>query len=87
MIWRKRHPRGKPRPTEETTRMPTTLGVPVREVTTEDLAAAQKAAHDAAVELHQARERRPKIDDLVDKIDMINRENGFAELIRRAFGS
>lgn len=67
--------------------MPTTLDTPVRDTMPAEIAEAQAAAHEAALELHEARSRRPKIDTLVEKIDTINRENGFSDMIRRAFGS
>jgi hypothetical protein len=87
MIWHKRNKRGQePRPTEEQP-MPTTAETPVRETTPEDIARAEAAARRAALELHAARERREKIDELADEIQLLNRENGFSDLIRRAFGS
>lgn len=87
MRWRKRKSRDEEsRPTQERD-MPTTTDTPVRETTPEEIRRAEQAAALAAVSLHEARLRRNRIDDLADEIKAINRENGFAEMIRRAFGS
>lgn len=67
--------------------MPTTAEVPVRETTPEDIADAEQAAREAALSLHEARQQRPKIDRLADAIEKANRDNGFSDLVRRAFGS
>jgi hypothetical protein len=87
MIWRKRNKRGgQPRQAEER-QMPTTLDTPVRETSPEDIRRAEQAANLAALSLHEARERAPRINDLADQIRRLNRENGFADMIRNAFGS
>ena len=67
--------------------MPTTAEQPVRDTSPEDIAKAEAAAKLAALDLHAARERREKIDILADEIKRLNRENGFSEIVRRAFGS
>lgn len=55
--------------------------------TEEDLRRAEQAARVAALHLQAARDRRRDVDDKVTRITSLNRENGFAELIRNAFGS
>jgi hypothetical protein len=45
------------------------------------------AARAAAVELHEARRLRAKIDRTADRIDTETSKNGFVPLIRQAFGS
>jgi hypothetical protein len=55
--------------------------------TQEDLDRAEQAARIAALHLQEARDRRQDVDDRVTRIASLNRENGFAELIRNAFGS
>jgi hypothetical protein len=87
MSWLKRTRRGQqPRPTGEQA-MPTTADVPIRTTTEDELARAQAAAQRAALDLHAARQRRDKINELAEEIRRLNRENGFSELIRRALGS
>jgi hypothetical protein len=86
-FWRRRTTRGQEsRPTGEQA-MPTTADTPVRETTPEEIDRAEAAAKLAALDLHAARERREKIDALANEIGRLNRENGFAEMIRNAFGS
>lgn len=87
MIWRSRKKPGQePSPPQER-EMPTTQDTPIRDTTAEDIARAEAAARRAAIDLHAARERREKIDNLAEEIKRLNRENGFAEMIRNAFGS
>lgn len=47
---------------------------------------AEEAAREAAVHLHETRLRRPEVVQQASEIRRVNRENGFAELIREAFG-
>jgi hypothetical protein len=63
---------------EETTRMITT---------SEEIDRAEEAARLAALHLQDARDRRPAVEAQVQQIRQVNRENGFAALIHRAFGS
>jgi len=67
--------------------MPTTAELPVRESTPQEIAEAERAAREAALALHEARRRRPKIDAWADAIERENTDNGFSDLIRRAFRS
>lgn len=67
--------------------LPTTEDTPVRETTAEDIARAEAAAQQAALDLHAAWQRREKIDELATEIKRLNRDNGFSEMIHRAFGS
>lgn len=47
---------------------------------------AQAAARDAAVHLHESRERRPEVTEKAKTITRMNEENGFTQLIRQALG-
>lgn len=55
--------------------------------TRDDLNRAETAAQVAALHLQEARARRPEVDAKADEMKRLIRENGFAELIRSAFGS
>jgi hypothetical protein len=80
MIWRKRkrtEARAE-RPTEENSRMITT---------SDDIDRAETAARVAALKLQAARDRRPEVDEKAKEMARLIEENGFAELIRNAFGS
>jgi hypothetical protein len=59
----------------------------VRMVRTPETQRAIDAARQAAVELHEARRVRAKIDQRADAIDAETSKNGFVPLIARAFGS
>jgi hypothetical protein len=48
---------------------------------------ALEAARAAAVDLHEARRLRAKIDRRADQIEAETSKNGFVPLIRQAFGS
>jgi hypothetical protein len=48
---------------------------------------AELAAREAAIHLDESRARRTEVDDRVVEILRLNRENGFAEMIRQALGS
>jgi hypothetical protein len=78
--WRRRRPKAAPAtpPEREEKRMITTADEIIR---------AQTAARMAALHLQNARDRRPEVDATAARIEQVNRENGFAELIRQAFGS
>jgi hypothetical protein len=54
---------------------------------TEDTTRALEAARAAALDLHEARRLRSKIDRAADEIERETRKNGFAPLIQQAFGS
>jgi hypothetical protein len=56
-------------------------------IRTEETARALAAARSAAAELHEARRVRGKIDRRADEIERETSKNGFAPLIRQAFGS
>jgi hypothetical protein len=87
MNWRKRRERDQePSPNEERP-MPITAEQPVRDTSPEEIERAEAAARVAALDLYAARQRRDKIDELADEIKRLNRENGFSELVRRAFRS
>lgn len=87
MTWRRRKHRQPP----EEARMPTTEATAVHEpptlTTPADLARAEVAARLGEASLQEAVERRPKVDELAAQVRKLNRENGFADLIHRAFGS
>jgi hypothetical protein len=67
--------------------MPTTLTPPAQGATPEDVRRAEHAARLAAMSLDEAKSRRQEIDETVEKLARLNRENGFAQIIRDAFGS
>jgi hypothetical protein len=56
-------------------------------VTTEDIQRAEQAARLAALHLQAARDRRREVDRRAETLARLNKTNGFAELIRNAFGS
>jgi hypothetical protein len=88
MSWLRRRKRGQePHPTEERDDMPTTAETPVREPAADNLAKAQSAVELGEKALAEAERRRDKINRLADEIKAINRDNGFADVIRRALGS
>lgn len=47
---------------------------------------AEEAAREAAVHLHESRARRKVVDQRTGETREVNKENGFARLIREAFG-
>jgi hypothetical protein len=47
---------------------------------------AETAAREAAAHLHETRARRPEVRAQAHEIERVNRENGFARLIREALG-
>lgn len=48
---------------------------------------AEAAAREAALHLHESHQRRDLVDERTVETRRLNRENHFAELIRRALGS
>jgi len=56
-------------------------------ITTDEVMRAEVAAKEAALDLQSARARREEVDETFQALRAINRENGFADLIRDAFGS
>jgi hypothetical protein len=87
MTWRRRKHRQPPKEA----RMPTTDAVAVHEPPAPpepaDMARAQAAVQLGEASLQEAVQRRPQIDELAAKVRKLNRENGFADMIHRAFGS
>lgn len=81
MSWlRRRRDEAQERPEQETENP--------RVITTEeDVQRAEQAARVAALHLQTARDRREIVDEKADRLATFNRENGFSELIRNAFGS
>lgn len=55
--------------------------------TTPEVERADRAAELAAMHLAEARERHVEVSAQAKEITRLTRENGFAELIRNAFGS
>jgi len=64
--------------------MPTTTAPPA--ATSDETNRAVAAAREAAAHLHETRLRRPEVDAQARVIRRVNSDNGFAELIREAFG-
>lgn len=82
--------RRKKRQRDEEQRMPTTLDTPVENPPStppEEILRAEQAAALGALSLEQARARRSEVDRTVAEIRRLNRDNGFAEMISKAFGS
>lgn len=89
MIWRRRKhrqpPKEAPMPTTEATAVH--VHEPPIFTTPDDLARAQNSARLGEASYQEAVERRPRVDELAAQVRKLNRENGFADMIHRAFGS
>lgn len=64
--------------------MPATTAAPTSP--SEGTRRAQQAAREAAIHLNETRSRGAEVAAKAGEIERANRENGFTELIRQAFG-